>query len=82
MKNYFTKSDLEHGQIIDFDLWSHHQINLVSLRKNHAKSILKGSGLNTDLIEKLRVGQMVVLNHREEINAIVKDGENNFRFIK
>lgn len=82
MKNYFTKSDLEHGQIIDFDRWSHQQVNLISLRQNHAKHILKGCGLNIELLDKLRVGQMVVLNHREELNAIVKDTENNFRFIK
>lgn len=82
MKNYFTKSDLEHGQIIDFDRWSHQQVNLISLRQNHAKNILKGCGLNIELLDKLRVGQMVVLNHREELNAIVKDTENNFRFIK
>lgn len=82
MRNYFTKSDLQHGQIIDFDRWSHNQITLAILNHHYAIQILMDSGLNGDLLEALKIGQMVVLNHREELNAIVKDTRNNYRFIK
>lgn len=75
-----------HGQIVDFNIWikhhSAHQINLANLQLCEAKKILAENHINQDLAQQMRVSQLIILNHRQEINAITKDTEHNFRLIK
>ena len=83
-----TKSSIEefHGQIINFDIWNRYhscfQINIIALRLEGAKNMLRANLVDEELIHQMKIGQLIILNHRKEINAIVKDTENNFRFIK
>ena len=70
-----------HGQIIEFESWPHH-VNIIAMSADQTQRILIGNGLDPNLAAQIKAGQLIVLNHRQELNAIAKDTENNFRMIK
>lgn len=86
MKTQNSQIEEFHGQIVDFDIWhkyhSCYQINIISLKLEGAKNMLRANLIDDELIHKMRISQLIILNHRQEINALVKDTEENFRFIK
>ncbi len=69
-----------HGEIIDFNLWLE-QKNDRCLDNHEAKLILEQNELDPTLLEKMKPGQLIILNHSKQVRAICKDTISDFRYI-
>lgn len=69
-----------HGLIIDLKFWLE-QKNDRCLDNLEARQILEQNGLNQNLLDKMKPGQLIVMNHSRNIRAICKDNANHFRYI-
>lgn len=79
MTTEFDWSQL-HGQILNLISWLD-QKNDRCLNNHEAKSILKQNGLDENLLDKMKPGQLIVINHSQITRAICKDTADNFRYI-
>lgn len=69
-----------HGQIIDFKFWLEQKIDRC-LNNLEARVILEFNGLDENLLDKMKPGQLIAINHSQKTWAICKDTANNFRYI-
>ncbi|HMQ01504.1 MAG TPA: hypothetical protein PKD79_00310 [Candidatus Doudnabacteria bacterium] len=76
-----SKPVIEHGEVINFDLWQH-QIHIMSLTYSQALVIIKGNNINPQLLSEMRVGQLLVIGTDAFQTALCKDQDNRFRYIK